>query len=339
MALTTMVFDRNWNNPLDFPTFETDEDTVRADMQYLFDFIKDHFNYFLANELVAENIPFSPTPGGIEVENIQSAIEYVFSQLVGVGEGSVIDGSVTSSKLSQTPGAESVITETIRDEAVTMAKIADGAVTRDKLAPGALGTSSIADDAVTEDKLANSSVGTNKLKANCVTDGKLANDAVIEQRIKDGAVTKNKLGDKAVVTAKLDDKAVTSAKLDDSAVTESKIFAGAVTSAKLATNAVTTEKIMDGQVTYAKTSGIQKKHISTSVTLTHGTDVLTWTVSVSGVTSINDFIAEPDTTTSGSFAQWVDNRVRCTAQGDGTLIFTADTAPTEDITVNIMIFD
>ena len=329
-----MKFDRVWTSRTDFPTYEAHEETVRADMQYLFDVIKNHFNSFTASELVASNVPFTPTPGEIEENNIQDAIEYLFAQIGSAGTSVIPDGAVTYAKLHRVEGEEAVDTDAIRDGAVTTAKIDDGAVTADKLAAGALDTAALADGAVTEAKLANSSVGENQLKSGCVTSYKLGNQSVVEARIADGAVTATKLGDGAVTEAKLGALAVTSGKLAASAVVEAKIAAGAVTAAKLGSGAVTTEKIYNGAVTYAKTTGIQKQHSTTTVTLAAANT--NWTESATGVTATNSVRCDP---APASFAQWVDNRVRCTVQGNGTLTFVADTAPTESITVNVMILD
>lgn len=44
MALNLLSFNRDWKNPADFPTVEPDETTVRADLQYHPDAIKDYIN-------------------------------------------------------------------------------------------------------------------------------------------------------------------------------------------------------------------------------------------------------------------------------------------------------
>ena len=50
MALTPMKFDKVWTNAADFPTHESRESQVRADIQYLFDSIKDQYNAFISRE-------------------------------------------------------------------------------------------------------------------------------------------------------------------------------------------------------------------------------------------------------------------------------------------------
>lgn len=44
MTLGKLEFTKNWENPEDFPTVETDETQVRRDMQLLHDEIKNYLN-------------------------------------------------------------------------------------------------------------------------------------------------------------------------------------------------------------------------------------------------------------------------------------------------------
>ena len=132
MSLSQMTFDKVWTNPSHFPTYEANETQVRADMQYLFDKIKDIYNNHLAEEFNAENMPFSPTVGGVTAETVQAAIEFVHNEISSASQGAVPNGSITSDKLVQTSGSESVTTNTIRDEAITEPKIANSAVTFEK---------------------------------------------------------------------------------------------------------------------------------------------------------------------------------------------------------------
>lgn len=192
MGLSLMTFDKNWTNPVDFPTYEPDEEQVRADMQYLFDKIKNHYNnVFVANEFRAENMSFTPTPGAIEATNVQDAIEAVHNEVAGLVLDELVlpNGSVTSEKLCQTVGEEAVITEAIQDEAVTTEKIADGAVTADKLDPNfVFDASNIADRSIAGTQLMLSAVGTNELKDNAVTRNKILNGEIIREKIALGAV-------------------------------------------------------------------------------------------------------------------------------------------------------
>lgn len=138
----------------------------------------------------------------------------------------------------------------------------------------------------------------------------------------------------AITTEKLDDEAVTNPKIGDGAVDTNNIADGAVTTNKLHDGAVTTVKVENGAITYEKTTGLQKQHLTTTTTLASGTS--SWTQSVAGVTATNSVVCVP---APASYAQWVDNRVRCSAQGAGTLSFVGDSNTTADITVNILILD
>ncbi len=266
MSVTLMTFDKNWTNIADFPTHESQESKVRADMQYLFDSIKNQFNNFVSNELVAANIPYVAS-GGLQAENIQTAIDAMQEEVNSISQGSVADGAITTIKLDQTSGAEAVTTATIRNLAITNDKLAASAVTTGKLATGAVTDTKLATGSVTHEKVANGAVGT---------------DNIIDL-------------------------------------------------------AITGAKIGNGEVTYAKTSGIQAVHSTTTVSLPIlASNVHTWTVSATGVTANNTVVVNPNPT---YFADWVDNRVRCTGQGAGTLSFACDTNPTRAITVNVLILN
>ena len=115
MALSNLTFDKDWTNPSDFPTVETNEADVRADIQYLFNAIKTYINGTLKTF----------------VDNLQS------------GSG-LTNGSVTESKL-----ATVVKNKLLGSSRVITDYLADGAVTEDKLASGAVTTEKIADEAVT----------------------------------------------------------------------------------------------------------------------------------------------------------------------------------------------
>jgi len=129
MSLSPMTFDKVWTNPSHFPTYEANETQVRADMQYLFDKIKDCYNNHITAEFHAVNMPFTPTIGGVTSEDVQSAIEFVHGEISSASQGAVPNGSITDAKLCQTTGSEAVITTAIRNNAVTTEKINNGAVT------------------------------------------------------------------------------------------------------------------------------------------------------------------------------------------------------------------
>ena len=249
---TPMAFDKDWTkrDPPDFPTHEPVEDKVRADIQYLFNSIRDQFNNFITNEFKASKTDFTPT-GSIpdNIEDVQAAVEYVIDQLQYAVTAQLVDGCVDDDKLAT--------------DAVTTVKILNGNVTGDKiaLAPNGINTANLNDRQVTGIKIALStikdenlddlSVGTNNLKNWCVNANKLDTNAVTETKIKDGEVKRAKIADLAINTDKLDSGAVTSA----------KIGSGEVKSANIGTGEVKTNNIEDGAVTHAKTTGVQKQHV------------------------------------------------------------------------------
>ena len=62
MAFPKLNFTKSWKNAVDFPTVETNETKVRADMQYLFDEIKEALNA-LIDKLNLRNLESFPTGG------------------------------------------------------------------------------------------------------------------------------------------------------------------------------------------------------------------------------------------------------------------------------------
>lgn len=108
--------------------------------------IKTAFNN-LVDELNGEGAGFSAgdvafnRTDGVPENNVQDAIENVQSQLAGISQGAVADGSITTTKLG--------------DYAVTAAKISDSAVTESKIANNAVTANKIPDGSITLEKLSN----------------------------------------------------------------------------------------------------------------------------------------------------------------------------------------
>jgi len=346
MAFTPMRFDKDWTKPEDFPTHEIHEAQVRADIQYLFNSIRDQYNSFLANELSAERLPFTPIPGDLQDTTVQEAIEDLAAQVRALVLPELVlpDYSITDIKLHE----DAVITEKIKDLAVTTAKLADESVTPEKLAPNAFTGAIFEDGSIPVGKLDINSVDTDNIINNKITYDKLAPDSVYGNRIKDLGIGTTKLVDGAVTTAKLGANAVTAAKIKDGEVKTAKIAAGAVTLAKMAADSVDTSQLVNGSVTEAKLhtdlaskiNGKQKQHTTLECTLASGNT--TWTITgLTGITATNDiqatFKADPDH--DEYFEQWGNCGVRVVSQGVGTLTFKARSATTADIVVSIMIWD
>lgn len=166
MEIPKLKFTRLWTDPDAFPTVETDETVVRADMQALHNETRDYMNRTLgptlesvgtllddtisglASQSAARKLGFSPTEGVPET-TVQGAIENVQSQLAGAALGSIPDGSITAQQLA----ASAVTAGKIADGAVATEKLADASVTKDKIATSAVTEGKIAAKAVTQHKL------------------------------------------------------------------------------------------------------------------------------------------------------------------------------------------
>lgn len=103
-GLGKLIFTKDWSkmNPPDFPTHEDNEATVRADIQLLYNEIRDYLNNILhpaVNTITAEEVEFTPSTV-IPADNIQDAIENVQEQIVDVSQGEVPNGSITAEKLA-----------------------------------------------------------------------------------------------------------------------------------------------------------------------------------------------------------------------------------------------
>lgn len=90
----------------------------------------------------------------------------------------------------------------------------------------------------------------------------------------------------------------------------------------------------DGAVSEAKiAAGAVSKSVSVTLTAA-GWANNAQTVNVSGVTADNAVIVTPAPST---YTDYVDNGVRCTAQGAGTLTFACDSTPSGNVTANVLI--
>lgn len=350
MALSKLNFTKNWTNPNDFPTYETRETQVRADIQLLYDEIREAFNG-LIDALKAAEVPFIPTDA-VPANDVQAAIENVQQQIASAVAGEIPNRSVAGEKLvlgavgTDELDDAAVTGEKIADGAVETVALADGAVTTDKLSDSSVSTGKLADGAVTTGKLANGAVSSAKLDSfavmaqniapGAVETAKLADSAVATGKLADGAVATDKLADLAVATAKLAALAVTAEKIADLAVETAKLADGAVATAKLADGAVTGPKLADEAVTIDKTTGIQPEHKAVAATVPAITANGTTTVNVAGVTPTNTLVvtAAPD-----SYLRWRDCGVRCSAQGNGTLTFAAESATGQNLTAYVLILD
>lgn len=75
MSLDRLKYTKDWTNPADFPTVETSEDRVRADMQLLYDEIKSFLNEDLIPALETLGVEATvqlPTPAGMKYIRLNS---------------------------------------------------------------------------------------------------------------------------------------------------------------------------------------------------------------------------------------------------------------------------
>lgn len=73
---------------------------------------------------------------------------------------------------------------------------------------------------------------------------------------------------------------------------------------------------------------------SVSISVANWNATTTCTKSVTGVTSSNNVIVTPD---PSSISDWASSGVYCSAQGSGTLTFTASSTPSANLTANVLI--
>ena len=147
-----LTYTKDWNNAEDFPTYENREEQVRADMQLLFDEMRDAFNNFL-EDLASSVIPFTASEA-VPENNIQAAIENVQQQAAAASTGAIPERSLDGVKLKlkavtqlelddESVGTPQMIPgsvdNTILDtDAVRASHVKDGELTRAKFAAGAL---------------------------------------------------------------------------------------------------------------------------------------------------------------------------------------------------------
>ena len=158
----------------------------------------------LGNNAAAKNIGFAPTTA-VNKTNVQDAIENVQSQIAGVSQGGIADGSVTAAKIADGAVDTNAIklgavdTYRLKDAAVEESNIASGAVTRGKIDYDAVEGHNIVDNAVTRDKIAYYTIGSRNIGERAIVTSALVDKAVTAEKIAAGAVTNEKVGDKALV--------------------------------------------------------------------------------------------------------------------------------------------
>lgn len=244
----------------------------------------------------------------------------------GLPGSSIQDNTITSGKLSKETGNEAVVTAAIQNQAVTKEKLSASVQTLlDNLSTSAQNLT----------RELGAKVNSSDIKRVAIT-GKY-DDLVDPPTIPtvDAALSttsENAIQNKAVALA-LADKA-NAADLADVATSGAySDLEGTPTIPVIDTNITngSNNAARSGAV-YTALAGKQDKAIATTATLASGQTA--WTVTVQGVSANNIVLTAPN---AAGYAQWVDHRVRCSSQNTNTLGFTADTATTASITVNVVI--
>lgn len=96
-GLRELIFSKNWKNANDFPTYEDNEEKVRADIQLLYDEIRNYVNTVLlpaVNVIRASEIETSTTD-----VSVQSKLNSLTDAINEVTLGQIPDDSLTSEKV------------------------------------------------------------------------------------------------------------------------------------------------------------------------------------------------------------------------------------------------
>ena len=244
----------------------------------------------------------------------------------GVPGSSIRDNTITSNKLCKDENNQAVSTATIQNQAVTLGKLSS------QLQTLLSNLQTSAQNLTTE---LGTKVSSNTLSTLAFT-GEYKDvknhpaiptvDTVLD------ADSENAVQNK-VVKAALDNKANTADLADVATSGAYNDLSGKPTIPTIDTTVTSgsNNAARSGDV-YSKLAAKQDKAVGVTCTLASGQTA--WTVTVQGVTANNIVLTAPN---AAGYAQWVDHRVRCSSQNTNTLGFTADTATTAAITVNVVI--
>ena len=314
MALTTFDTDVEFIQRLgDQPN---DDDGLSADeLKYQFDRAAIALKDFINNTMLPElDTAINAAARGITQQGISGEI--------------LNDNSITEAKLSKVSGSQAVTTNTLRDQAVTMAKLSSQVQNLLSNLQSAIQTlTRSVDTKASTSSLAAVAISGLYSDLSGVPDG-----TVVDSEISAGS--DNPVSSSAIYTAlsqKVDSNVIKNVAYSGSYTDLTDTPTIPVIDSALSTSS--TNAVQNRRVTNA-INAKQAQHITATGTLNSG--LTTWTISVTEVTASNTVFCAPN---PASYAQWVDNRVRLSGQNNGTLSFTADTATTASITVNIVILN
>lgn len=288
----------------------------------------------------------------IHIPEVEAAINAAASGIaLGALDGSMFeDGSISADKLSSEEGLEAVNTPNIRAYAITLEKLAQPLQTTLATLQSAVNTLNTALSAkVNYTQLANVALSGEYADLNNKPTIPVIDEAVVEgstnglqSRLIQGLVNEKAQTNHAVNanTYGLGSSNVYGhVKLSDSHTETSGAADGIAATPKAVKDAydLANGKAPNSHVSQAATDTVSG-HIKISTgtcTLSSGTK--TWSgVALSGATCSSTSIVIV-TPSSGSYQQWVDHGIRCTAQGSNTLSFAADTNTTSIVTVNVLV--
>lgn len=317
MALTT--FDTDVENISSLSDQPNDNDGLSADeLKALFDKgsvdIKDYINNVLIPELVEQ---IAAAARGIATDNISASI--------------LTNYSITENKLSQDDGLEAVVTNAVRNYAITKEKLSQAL-------QQLLDTMTSNIQALQEQILTKTDDSTLAAVAKSGSYNDLSSKPTIptiDASVVEGSTNglQSRLIQQLVNARAVTNHASTGTgygtgnssnyghlKLSDAVNSTSGVNGGAA-----ATPAAV-------KAAYDLAAGKQANAIARTVTFNSG--ATSRSISCSGVTASNHIILSP---APASFAQWVDNRMRCSAQGSNSITIVADTAPTANVSINVLI--
>jgi len=312
-----------------FTTFDTDVENIQKlgdqpndtdglsadELKYQFDKAGMDIKAFINNVML------------IEIFDAVEAAAKGISQGSGIPGASLQSNSITADKLSKEEGNQAVSTETIQPQAVTLPKLSAQLQTLlENLQTSAQSLTRALDTKVNQSALGRAAL-TNLYSDLTGTPTIPTVDSALSETSQN-AIQNAAVALALALKANIEDLApvATSGAYSDLSGTPDI----PVVDTELSTSS--TNPVQNRLIT-TELNKKQSKAIATTVTLESGQT--SWTKgNITGVTASNIVLTAPN---PNSYAQWVDHRVRCSSQSNGSLGFVADSAITANITVNVVI--
>jgi len=105
MSYKELSYTKDWRNAEDFPTVEADERKVRADMQFLFDEIKNYINEVLvaalnSTEGAANTLTRSGAPVQVELDRLEQELRDLSQGLTDFKSAAEVEHSYLRGEIS-----------------------------------------------------------------------------------------------------------------------------------------------------------------------------------------------------------------------------------------------